>query len=124
VCQASGVISCDYPDHPPAEPGPEPNIYDPGPPGQPEFIEPANIKNFFWRIPELWTDPSCNQLSASRFVLVLMGLLTVFVSVWMTVNGQGNAVTTLITAVTATVASVYFASTIKDWRWRRREDKE
>jgi hypothetical protein len=83
------------------------------------YIEPPNMATVWYRLPEFVTDPSCNQLSASRCVLFLMGLLTVFVSVWLTVNGQGGAITGLISAVAATAAGVYFGSQFKDLRWRR-----
>jgi hypothetical protein len=83
------------------------------------YIEPPNMATVWFRLPEFVTDPSCNQLSASRFVLFLMSLLVVFVSVVLTVTGQGEAVTGLITAVTATAAGVYFGSQFKDLRWKK-----
>jgi hypothetical protein len=99
------------------------------PPQKPSdsYIEPPNITTVWFRLPEFITDPSCNQLSASRFVLFLMGILTVFVSVWLTVTGQGGAVTGLITAVAATAAGVYFGSQFKDLRfkgWLNREERQ
>ena len=96
------------------------------PPQKPadNYIEPSNLTTVWFRLPEFVTDPSCNQLSASRFVLFLMGVLTCFVSVWMTVTGQGGAITGLITAVAATAAGVYFGSQFKDLRWRRWRERE
>jgi hypothetical protein len=88
------------------------------------YIEPPNLASVWFRLPEFVTDPSSNQLSASRFVLFSMGLLTIFVALFLTFTGRGNEVTTLIAAVAATAAGVYFGSQFKDLRWRRWWDRE
>ena len=78
-----------------------------------------------FRLPEFVTDPSCNQLSASRFVLFPMGLLTIFVhvSAYLYRSRQGGY-GMLIAAVAATAAGVYFGSQFKDLRWRRWWNRE
>lgn len=85
------------------------------------FISPATMRNVFLRLPELITDPSCNELSASRFVFFWVGLICGFIAIHETIFGRAATITTMITTVMATAATVYFASTVKDWRWRRRD---
>jgi hypothetical protein len=83
------------------------------------YIEACNIKNVWFRLPELITDPSSNQLSASRFVFFWTGLISGFVAIHETIYGRAGNITTLLSTVIATASGVYFASTVKDWRWKR-----
>src|SRR5574343_1843064 len=88
-----------------------------------DFCEPPNMGNVLWRLPELWVHPCSNQLSASRFCVFWFGVWVCFISVHETLYGRASGITTMLTAVFATVAGIYFMSTAKDFRWRRR-DKE
>lgn len=85
------------------------------------YIYPPNILTMFWRLPELWTDPSSNQLSSSRLVLFLMACCVVALTWAAILAGQFGVVTTMIAAVAASAAGVYFASQFKDLRWKKRE---
>lgn len=88
------------------------------------FVEPCNIKTIWWRLPELITDPVCNQLSASRFVFFWVGILCGFIAIWETLHGKAATITTMISTVAATASGVYFASTVKDWRWRKQHKED
>lgn len=84
-----------------------------------EYIEPPNIKNLIYRLPELWTDPNCNQLSSSRLGLCFVnvtGAMVVIMAAW---AGNFEVAGSVLIPLAATDAGVYFASTVKDWRWRR-----
>src|SRR5574343_382195 len=78
------------------------------------YIEPCTIWTFWKRLPELVTDPSCNQLSASRGVLFLCGCCTVALTWAAIAIGKIEAVTGLVSTVAGIVAGIYFASTVKD----------
>ena len=86
------------------------------------YIEPANMRTVWMRLPELITDPSCNQLSCSRFVFFWVGLLAGFIAIHETIEGRAANITTMVTAVVATAATIYTFSTLKDWRWRKRAE--
>jgi hypothetical protein len=88
------------------------------------YIEACNIKNVWFRLPELITDPSSNQLSCSRFVFFWTGLISGFIALHETIYGRTANITTLLSTVIATTSGVYFASTVKDWRWKRFFRKE
>ena len=107
--------------------GPHPTCehikYDTSP--QKDFCEPPNMGDVVWRLPELWTDPSSNQLSASRMILLVTGLTVDFIAIYATLMGQCQAITGMLTAVIASAAGIYFGSTVKDFRfWRNRRDRD
>jgi hypothetical protein len=93
------------------------------------YIEPPDLKTVWRRLPELITDPSCNQLSCSRFIFFWVGFLAGFIAIHETINGRAASITTMVSAIIATSATIYTFSTIKDWRWKKdkvdcEEDKE
>lgn len=88
------------------------------------YIEPPSIWTMWKRFPEFWTDPSCNQFSGSRLGLWLMNVVGAIVVIWACYAGRFDIVPGILVPISATDAGVYFASTVKDWRWRRWRDKE
>jgi len=89
-----------------------------------DFIEPANLGNVIWRAPEAATDPSCNQLSASRITMLVCAGCTVALTWAAIVFGKSEAVTGLVQTVAGIAAGVYFGSQFKDlrWKWRAKDD--
>lgn len=88
-----------------------------------DFCEAPTIWTMWKRLPEFFTDPVSNQLSGSRFGVLAIGTVCCFVAVHETLAGRASVIVNLLIAVFASVAGIYFGSTVKDWRWRRdRED--
>lgn len=92
--------------------------------GQDCYIEPATIWTMWRRLPEIITDAVSNQLSGSRFGLVLMNVVGAIVTIWACAYGRFEIASGILVPIAATDAGVYFASTVKDWRWRRRDKEE
>lgn len=65
------------------------------------------------RLIEFVTDPSCGQLSASRLCFLLLNMVGAAMAVYLGMDDKGIPCATIITALVASDAGVYFASTRK-----------